>query len=104
MTMSEILFMILALIAGMALGFFFFFGLWFTVKKAVNSKIPAVWFFMSLFFRLGVVLIGFYYISLGGWQRLIICVVGFIIARLLVTHLTKTIDKKQTKGEVFHEA
>lgn len=104
MTMSDILYMILAFIAGMALGMFFFGGLWFTVKKAINAKTPAIWFFISFFLRVIVVLIGFYYISQGGWQRLIISVIGFIIARFVVTHLTKTIDKKQTKGEVYHEA
>lgn len=96
--------MILAFIAGMALGMFFFGGLWFTVKKAVTSKIPGIWFFISFFLRVGVVLIGFYYISQEGWQSLIICVIGFIIARFVVINLTKTIDKKQIKGEVFHEA
>jgi len=104
MTMCEILSMILAITAGMALGMFFFGGLWFTIKKAINAKIPAIWFFISFFLRVSIVLIGFYYISTGGWQQLIICLVGFIIARFLVTHLTKSIDKKQAKLEVYHEA
>ena len=102
--MSEILYMILAFIAGMALGMFFFGGLWFTVKKAVNSKIPAIWFFGSFILRVGVVMLGFYYISQGGWQPLIISLLGFIVARFVVTHFTKTIDKKQAKKEVYHEA
>ncbi len=102
--MSDILVMIFAFVAGMALGVFFFGGLWFTVKKAVSAKIPAIWFFISFFFRVSIVIIGFYYISEVGWQGLIICLSGFIIARFLVTHLTKSIDKKQGKGEVFHEA
>ena len=95
--MNEILYMILAFIAGMALGMFFFGGLWFTVKKAVTAKIPAIWFFVSFFLRVSIVLIGFYYISSGSWQRLIVCVLGFIIARFVVTHLTKSIEKKQDK-------
>lgn len=96
--------MILVFIAGMALGMFFFGGLWFTIKKAVTAKIPAIWFFISFFLRVSVVLIGLYYISPGGWQPLTICLIGFIIARFIVIHLTKTIDKKQAKGEVYHEA
>lgn len=96
--------MILALIAGMALGIFFFGGLWFTVKKAVAAKIPAIWFFGSFILRVSIVMLGFYYISPGGWQPLFVSVLGFILARFVVTHLTKSIDKKQTKGEVYHEA
>ena len=103
MTMSEILYVILAFIAGMVLGMLFFGGLWFTVKKAVTAKKPAIWFFISFFLRVSIILIGFYYISLGSWQRLIFSLIGFIIARFVVTHLTKSIDKKQTKGEVYHE-
>jgi len=102
--MSEILYMILAFIAGMALGMFFFGGLRFTVKKAITAKIPAIWIFGSFILRVSVVMLGFYYISPGGWQSLIVSVLGFIVARFVVTHLTKSIDKKQTKGEVYHEA
>jgi len=102
--MSEVLYVILAFIAGLALGIFFFGGLWFTVKKAVTAKIPAIWFFVSFILRVSVVMLGFYYISPGGWQRLIFSLIGFIIARFVVTHLTKSIDKKLTKREVYHEA
>lgn len=102
--MSDILYMILAFIAGITLGLFFFGGLWYTVKKVITEKIPAIWFLISFFLRISVVLIGFYYIAPGGWQRLIICLVGFIIARVVVTQLTKSIDKKQTIKEIYHEA
>lgn len=102
--MSEILYMTLAFIAGLALGTLFFGGLWFTIKKAVTAKIPAIWFFGSFFLRVGVVMIGFYYISLIGWQSLIVSLLGFIVARVVVTHLTKSTDKNQEKREVYHEA
>ena len=48
--MNETVNMILAFIAGLALGTLFFGGLWFTVKKAVTAKIPALWIFTSFFF------------------------------------------------------
>lgn len=104
MTMSDILHLILAFIAGTVLGLIFFGGLWFTVKKAVGAKIPALWFFSSLFLRLGVVMIGFYYIVQVGLKPLIICLIGFILARILVTYFTKLIDRKQTREELYHEA
>ncbi len=104
MEMSEILNMVMAFIAGLALGMFFFGGLFFTVRKAVNAKIPAIWFFTSFFLRVSVVMLGFYYISPAGWQPLVISVLGFIVARLVVTKYTKSLDKKQSKREVYHEA
>ncbi len=101
--MNENLYMILVFAAGMSLGMFFFGGLWFTVKKAVTAKIPAIWFFASFFLRVSIILIGFYYISSGSWQRLIVCILGFIVARFAVTNLTKSLEKKQEKRKVYHE-
>ena len=101
--MNDIVLMILAFIGGFALGTLFFGGLWFTVKKSVTAKIPAIWFFVSFFLRVSIILIGFYYISKGSWQRLLVCVLGFIVARFIVTHLTESTDKKQAKREVYHE-
>jgi len=103
--MDKTLFLILAFIGGLFLGALFFGGLWFTVKKAVSAKIPAIWFFSSLLIRLSIILIGFYYISFGHWQRLLICVFGFIVARFIVIYFTKSIEQKQIllKKEVSHE-
>jgi len=104
--MNEILYLMLALIGGIILGTLFFGGLWITVKKAVTSKIPALWIVGSFFLRIGLILIGFYYISLGNWQRLIMCVLGFIAARYIVVQITKSIESKQLQlqKEFYHEA
>lgn len=96
--------MIFSCVVGLLLGMVFFGGLWFTVKKAVTAKIPALWFFISFFLRISIVLLVFYYISRGGWQSLIVCAIGFFIARFVVTYFTKVIDKKQIEEEVYHEA
>ena len=101
--MNETLFMIFAFIAGLALGTLFFGGLWFTVKKAVSAKIPAIWFFGSFFLRVSITLIGFYYISRNNWQWLLICVLGFVVARFMVVRLTKS-SEIQLKKTVYHEA
>ncbi len=104
--MNETGYMILAFIGGLLLGTFFFGGLWFTVKKAVTAKVPALWIFSSFFLRIGITLVGFYFIGAGNWQRLVICVVGFIVARFVVIHFTKSIDNKQIllKKEAVNEA
>ncbi len=104
--MNEIAWITLALITGIVLGTFFFGGLWITVKKAIVSKAPVLWFMGSLILRVGVTLIGFYGIASGSWQRLLACGAGFTIARLIVLHVTRSLDEKQNqqKNEVSHEA
>jgi F1F0 ATPase subunit 2 len=103
--MSEIPYMILALIGGMLLGVIFFGGLWLTVKKIIKSKTPALLMLSSFIFRIVIVLVGFYIIGLGDWKKLIICLIGFIIARFVVIYYTKSIDERelQLKTGVDHE-
>lgn len=104
--MNDSIYMVLAFIAGTAIGILFFGGLWFTVKKLVTSKRPALWFLGSLLLRICITLIGFYYIANGNWQRMLVCLLGFIISRFIIIHFTKTNDKKQLQStkEIIHEA
>jgi F1F0 ATPase subunit 2 len=87
--MNEILWLVFALIAGLGLGVIFFGGLWWTVRKGVSARQPALWFFGSMLLRMGLVLAGFGFIGRGDWKRLMVCLFGFIIARLIVTRLTR---------------
>lgn len=86
--MNEIMLHILVVLAGGVLGVLFFGGLWWTVKKGVSSTQPALLFFVSMLLRTIVVLIGFYFIGGGHWSRLLSCLLGFIIARLIVMRYT----------------
>ena len=86
--MTEPLILTLALVAGAGLGVIFFAGLWWTVRKGLASKQPALWFFCSLLLRMSIVLAGFYFVGLGHWQRLVLCLLGFLLARFVVQHLT----------------
>src|SRR5450830_1215427 len=86
--MSEIMQLTLALLAGMMLGAMFFGGLWWTVLKGVASPRPALWFLGSLLLRTGMVVAGFYFVSGGDWKRLLGCLFGFVIARLIIIRLT----------------
>ncbi len=76
-------------IAGALLGTLFFGGLWWTVRKGLTAASPALWFLASSVLRTGVTLIGFYVVGGRHWQRLIACLIGFVIARLIVTRLTQ---------------
>jgi F1F0 ATPase subunit 2 len=87
MTANEVL--PLAFLAGALLGVVFFGGLWWTVRQGVSSERPAVWFFGSLLLRMSIALAGFYLVSNGHWERLLLCLVGFVVARWLVARLTR---------------
>jgi F1F0 ATPase subunit 2 len=87
--MTETLGLMLALVTGISLGAIFFGGLWWTVQKGVSSKQPALWFLGSLLLRTCLALAGFYFVARGRWERLLLCLVGFIAARLMVTHFTR---------------
>jgi len=91
--MSETLALVLALMAGVSLGAIFFGGLWWTVRKSFSSKQPALWFLGSSLLRTMVVLAGFYFIALGHWQRLVGSLLGFAMARLMVTRLTRALER-----------
>jgi F1F0 ATPase subunit 2 len=94
--MNETLTLALAWLSGWALGAIFFGGLWWTVRKGLSSQHPALWFFGSMLLRMGFTLAGFYFIGRGHWQRLLLCLVGFVMARLLVTRLTRPSAENQT--------
>ena len=90
--MNDTLRLVLALVEGLFFGAVFFGGLWWTVQKGVSSNGSALWFFGSFLVRMSIVLVGFYFIALGHWQRLIVCLLGFVIARFIVTRLTQSTE------------
>ena len=95
--MNEVLLLALALSAGMLLGAVFFGGLWWTVRKGISSEQPALWFFGSLLLRMSITLAGFYFVSGGHWERLLLCLIGFVMARLMVTWLTRSPGDSQSR-------
>jgi F1F0 ATPase subunit 2 len=87
--MNELLQLAFALVAGILLGELFFGGLWWTVRKVDSSKHPALLFLGSMLVRSFIVLVGFYFILGSSWQRLLAGLLGFIIARQIITRLTQ---------------
>jgi F1F0 ATPase subunit 2 len=75
--------------AGLLLGGVFFGGLWWTVQQGLASKRPALLFLVSLLLRTGVVLGGFYVLGGDDWLRLVVCLLGFVCARFIVSRLTR---------------
>jgi F1F0 ATPase subunit 2 len=78
-----------ALAAGFFLGAFFFGSLWWTVIRGVSSPRPALWFLGSLLLRMSITLAGFYVFGREEWQRWLLCLLGFVLARLIVKWLTR---------------
>jgi F1F0 ATPase subunit 2 len=93
--MNEYLYLLFALLEGVVLGAFFFAGLWWTVRKMESSKHVALLFLISMMLRTIVVLLGFYFILGDNWQHLIAGLLGFIIARIIVTRLTRVVDQSK---------
>ena len=86
--MNEVLTLMLAGAAGGLLGLLFFGGLWWTLRRALDSPRPALWVGGSLLLRMAGVAVGFVLVSAGDWRRLLSCLLGFWAARWLVVRLT----------------
>jgi len=89
--MRETVPFILAFLVGVLAGAVFFGGLWWTIRKALPSNLAGVWFAGSFLVRTAIALVGFYAVGQGDWRRLVCSVAGFLVARLLVVRLTRSI-------------
>jgi F1F0 ATPase subunit 2 len=89
MAMADVLSLWAAMSAGVVLGGMFFGGLWWTVRKAMSSDRPALWFFGSLISRMSIALLGFFAVGREDWSRWLLCLFGFALARLAVQFLTR---------------
>jgi len=98
MVMSDLFILALAFVAGVVLGAVFFGGLWWTVHKSVVTKHSALWLFASWWLRMSTVLSGFYFVGRDQWQRLVICLLGFVVTRLVVLRLTRRSVALQTSA------
>ncbi len=78
-----------SLLAGGALGVVFFGGLWWTVQRGAASGTPARWFLGSFVLRTATVLAGFYAVGAGQPVRLLLCMLGFLLARAIVLRMTR---------------
>ena len=103
--MSDTLALALAILVGAVLGALFFGGLWWTVQKGLASETPALWFLGSLVLRTGLTVAGFYFVAQGEWSRFVACLLGFLIARVIVVKwLTRAPAEEPTplKKETSH--
>jgi F1F0 ATPase subunit 2 len=104
MVMNDTLGLMLGLLIGVLLGAMFFGGLWWTVQRGVSSNRPVRWFFGSMLLRTSIALAGFYLVARGLWERLLVCLLGFLIARLVVTRFTRVREKPTYVAEEVSHA
>ena len=78
---------ILSLLAGVALGGFFYGGLWFTVQRLPLSQHPALLALASFCIRSLIVLGGLVLVMKQRWQYGLIALVGFTSGRLMISKL-----------------
>lgn len=86
--MSPVLPPALAWVAGVGLGLFYFGGLWLTIRRLPTCRWPAPLLAASFVGRTAVVLVGFYFVMGGRWERIVASLLGFVMARhLLISRL-----------------
>ncbi len=78
----------LPFVGGTATGFLFFGGLWYTILQGMRSPHPELWFLASLVLRMSVASGAFVWLSSGRWDRLVACLIGFLMARAVVLFAT----------------
>ncbi len=74
----------LAWAAGIGLGLFYFGGLWLTVRQLPTCRWPVPMVMASFVLRTAVVVLGFYAVMGGHWERVLACLVGFAMVRLFM--------------------
>lgn len=103
--MNDPLMLALAGAGGFVLGAVFFGGLWWTVRKGVSARRPALWFVASFLIRMALAVVGFHFIGGGQWQRLLACLLGFVIARFLMVRFLRAPLERRPEApakEVHH--
>ena len=85
--MNELFTLMLSLAAGVALGVFYFGGLWLTLRQLPVSSQPVFLTVGSFFGRTAFSLFGFYLVIRGGrWELLVACLLGFMLAKLALVN------------------
>jgi F1F0 ATPase subunit 2 len=83
--LSESLALVASVLAGAAIGLFFFGGLWLTVRGMNRARHPVLRLLVSLLLRLGLALGAFYvFIRHGGWPHAAAAALGFVLLRMVV--------------------
>lgn len=101
--MNDPIRLLLSAVAGLLLGGFFFLALWWSLRKALVSTWPMLWQLGGMLARFAVVLAGFYFVADGRWQRMLACLAGFVVARIVLLRLVPSpLHRLATNEEASH--
>jgi F1F0 ATPase subunit 2 len=85
-----------ALAGGAFLGLIFFAGLGWTISRGLAGRLPIGWYVAGFWLRLVLVLTGFLLVSetsrSGSETRLLLCLVGFQLARIGATYRKASLE------------
>jgi F1F0 ATPase subunit 2 len=90
--MNESMSLALPVAEGVLIGALFFGGLRWTVRRGLLSQRPALWFLVSMLARMSTALLGFYLVGRESWERWLLCLIGFTLARLLMQQRSRTLQ------------
>lgn len=74
----------LSLAGGVALGAVYFAALWWSVCLLPRTRHPQLLLLVSFGVRMALVLLGFYLVMNGRWERAVACLIGFLMARTVM--------------------
>ena len=86
---------LISFLIGIGIGFFYFYGLWWTIRKLPTVRQPGLWTFASFLLRTGVGLVAFYYSMQGQWQSLLVSLVGFMMTRAILARRFRPASRKE---------
>ena len=70
---------------GLALGWGYFGGLWWTVRRLTSARRPGLLFAASFVIRTGLVIGGLFVLAAGGWMSMAAALVGLLAMRVVLT-------------------
>jgi len=92
--MGEIIYWAGAFVAGGFLGIFYFGSLWWTVRRLFTMRHPVIYTIGGYAGRIIVTLLVFFLmVRSGGWQALLACLLGFIVARYVLVRIWGRVPK-----------
>jgi len=87
---ADIVGLLITFFFGMAIGLFYFMGLWWTVQTLPERRRPGLWMTASYLIRTAFAVFAFYFVMSGHRQRLLASLLGFIVIRIVLVRRMKS--------------
>lgn len=89
--------MIVSFLIGLLMGILYFGGLYFSTQKFNSAKSPALFMILSFVLRMGILIVGFYYLSKSGYKNILIGLLGVMLVRFIMVFNIKNRPSKSIK-------